>query len=216
MVGKLINSVGEGFTARWMAKQQKKELANLKESNYIAPGLLQAEALASKNTNATRYAGQDIDEANIRQGSANAVSNVSRATTSSTNLVNAAMGIQGNENRAMTGVSRTLQNFKDRNQANWTRLLLQKAGAQAGNRRQFEASKSALQGAIMQNKARQRNAFWNAGSAVGDMAETYFSGGSSKLAERFNKGRNARSVNWMNQMFSKQYDNINAPENGYV
>jgi hypothetical protein len=177
MVGRLISNIGEGFTARWLAKKQKKELDNLKESDFIPPSLLQAESLASKNTNASRYAGQDIDEANIRQSSANAVSNVSRATTSSTNLVNAAMGIQGNENRAMQGVSKTMQNFKDRNQANWTRLLLLKANAQAGNRRQYEASKSALQGAIMQNKARQRNAFWNAGGSALDSGLAFAAGG---------------------------------------
>ena len=177
MIGKLVSSIGEGFTARWLAKKQQKELDNLKESDYIAPGLLQAEALANKNANATRYAGQDIDEANIRQNSANAMSNVSRATTSGTNVVNAALGIQGNENRAMQGVSKTLQNFKDRNQANWTRLLLQKANAQLGNRRQYEASKSALQGAIMQNKARQRNAFWNAGGSALDSGLAFVAGG---------------------------------------
>ena len=177
MIGKLVSSVGEGFTARWLAKQQQKELNSLKESDYIAPGLLQAEALANKNANATRYAGQDIDEANIRQNSANAMSNVSRGTTSGTNVVNAALGIQGNENRAFQGVSKTLQNFKDRNQANWTRLLLQKANAQMGNRRQYEASKSALQGAIMQNKARQRNAFWNAGGSALDSGLAFAAGG---------------------------------------
>lgn len=219
MVGQVISGIGQALSARRMRKDQEKVLKNLQESNFISPALLQAEAAASKDLNATRYAGQDQDEARIRQSSSNAFDNVSRATTSSTNLVNAAMGIQGNQNRAMAGVGQRLQQVKEGQRGRWTNLLLQKAGQQLSNRRQYEGTKSALQGAIMQNRARQTNALWNAGAGVADAAEAYFSGGTSKIAERFNKGRSGGGGgNWWNQMakYGTQYDNINAPEQGYV
>lgn len=220
MVGNIISGIGEALSARKMRKAQEKELNNLKESSFISPALLQAEAAASKDLNTTRYAGQDQDEAAIRQNAANAFSNVSRATTSSTNLVNAAMGIQGNQNRAMDRVAQRFQQVKDGLRGRWTNLLLQKAGQQLSNRRQYEATKSSLKGAIMQNRARQSNAIWNAGAGVADAAEAYLSGGNSILANRLNKGGfgGRGTDSWWNQMakFGRQYDNINAPEEGYV
>jgi hypothetical protein len=174
MSGKLVSAFGEAIAARRMRKTQEKELKNLKESTFIAPGLLQAEALAQKNANATRYAGQDQDEANIRQGAATAFDNVSRSTTSSANLVNAAMGIQANQNKAMQNVAQTGQQIRQQNMGGWTNLLLQKAGQQSANRKQFEATSSALRGAIMQNRARQTNALWNGAAAVADDINGFF------------------------------------------
>jgi hypothetical protein len=197
MIGKIFSSIGEGFAARRLRKDQQKALNNLKESNFIAPSLLQAEQLAQKNVNATRYAGQDQDEANIRQGAATAYDNVARATTSGSNLVNAALGIQTNQNKAMQNVAQTGQRIRQGNQAGWTNLLLQKAGAQTYNRRQYEGSKSALQGAIMQNRARQKNAFWNAGAALLDTAEegakAFVTGGASLMGG----GSGGGQANWL-------------------
>ena len=177
MIGQIISSIGEGITANRMAKEQKKALKNLKESDYIAPGLLQAAAGAEKRANASRYEGQDIDEANIKQASATAFNNTAKATTSSTNLLNSAMGIQAAENKAMDNVSSTLQQFKRGNQKDFNNLLLDKADAQLGNRRQYEATKSSLQGAIMQNKAKRNNAWWNAAGGIADTATSFATGG---------------------------------------
>jgi len=174
MSGKLVSAIGEATASRRMRKTQEKELKNLKESNFISPALLQAEAMAARNANTTRYVGQDQDEANIRQSSATAFDNTSRATTSGSNLVNAAMGIQANQNKAMQNVAQTGQRVRQANMGGWTNLLLQKAGQQLNNRRQFEASASALRGAIMQNRAKQTNALWNGAAAVADDINGFF------------------------------------------
>jgi hypothetical protein len=166
----IINGLGKFFSGKKMAKQQKKALKNLKEDTYISPALLQALGGAEKRSNATMYAGQDIDQANLDRNANNAFSNVSRATTSSPNLVNAAMAIQGQKNVAQQWIQRNLAVFKDSANKDFTNLLLQKANAQLGNHRQYQAAKSALQGAAMQNNAQANNALWNAGAQVGGAA----------------------------------------------
>jgi hypothetical protein len=165
---KLLGGLGKGLTANSMVKDQKRALKNLKMDNYISPALTQALGNSQKRLNATMYAGQDIDQANIEKSSANAFNNVQRATTSSTNLLNAAMGIQGAENQQKQGLQRNLAAFKDGANRDFTGLLIQKAGVQDANRRQYQAAKSALQGSIMQNKAIGKNAFWNAGAGALD------------------------------------------------
>lgn len=187
-LGAIIGAVGRGLTARSMRKRQERALRELKESNFISPALLEAEAEAQKSMNASRYSGQDIDEANIRQASANAMDNVARSTTSSANLVNAAMGIQTNQNRANQGLSRVLQDFKRSNKANWRNTLVQKGQQQLANRRQYEASKSALQGAIMANRATQSNALWNAAGGLVDAGAMALSGGGTGLGAMLRKG----------------------------
>ena len=177
----LIGGVGKKIAADNFADKQRNALKNLKESQFISPALLDAIGGAQKRKDATMYAGQDIDQANIQRSANNAYSNLARGTTSSTNLVNGAMAIQGQQNIANQGLQRNLAQFKDQANRDFTSLLLQKANAQAGNRRQYEASKSALQGAIMQNEAQGDNALWNGVSQVGgSLLGTAMGGGFGK------------------------------------
>lgn len=157
----VVGGVGKAVSANSLANKQRKALDDLKESNYIAPGLLQATDLAQKRANATKYAGQDQDQEALQRNAANAFNNVSRGTTSGVNLTNAAMQIQGNQNQGAQSISRNLQNFNQQGQRDFTSMLIQQANQQNKNREQYLSAKSALQGAIMNNEAQRDNAWWN-------------------------------------------------------
>lgn len=129
------------------AKTLKKRYNELTESSYIPPSLNQAINNAGNQANATRYAGQDVDEQNIRNASNTAITNVQRGATSSANVLNAASQIQGNQNKAMAQVGGTLQRNKNQWFNNFNNLLLGRADRQQRNRDQYLAAKSALLGA---------------------------------------------------------------------
>jgi hypothetical protein len=173
----LVGGIGKKIAADNLANKQRNALNNLKESQFISPALLEALGNSQKRKDATMYAGQDIDQANIQRSAGSAFANLSRGTTSSTNLVNGAMAIQGQQNIANQGIQRNLAQFKDRANQDYTQLLLQKGNVQMANRRQYEASKSALQAAIMQNEAQGDNALWNAFSQIGGAAAAAGSAG---------------------------------------
>lgn len=151
--------------------QQKKMAKRLKESTYIPPALLEAEAKARKEANATRYAGQEVDEANLSQASATAVSNVNKAATNSGDALNMGAAIVGSEQRQKMQLGKTLQQFKQRGKEMQRQTLYQKAQAQARNRAAYEAAKSALTGASIQNT-------YSGVSDVGGAAASYFGNGS--------------------------------------
>jgi len=146
---------------------QKKRAKRLKESTYIPPALLEAEAQARKQANATRYAGQEVDEANIAQASATAVSNVNKAATNSADALNMGAAIVGSEQKQKQQLGKTLQMFKQRGQDNVRQTLYQKAQVQARNRASYEAAKSALTGASIQN-------IYGGVSDFGGAAASYF------------------------------------------
>jgi hypothetical protein len=130
---------------------QKNKAKNLKESTFIPPAVLEAERLAKQQENATRYAGQDVDETNIRQGTATGISNVNKAATSSADALNMGSAIVGREQNQMRQLGKTLQMFKEQGRQSRRQALTQKAFAQARNKQQFEAAKSGLKGAATQN-----------------------------------------------------------------
>lgn len=127
------------------------------QKNYISPALLDAIGMGQKRMNASMYAGQDVDQANVNRSANNAYSNVARSTTSGTNLANSALAIQGQQNIANQGIQRNLAQYKDQSAKDFTSLLLQKANAQYGQKRYNDQ----IQGSIWQNQAAGSNAVWN-------------------------------------------------------
>lgn len=169
----LIGGIGKSITAGNMADKQREYLKNLKEDQTISPALLEALGGAQKRKDATMYAGQDIDQANIDRNANQVFNNVTRGTTSSTNVVNAAMGIQGQKNLAEQGIQKNLAQYRDNANQDYTNLLLQKASMQNQNHQKFLGAKSALQGAAMQNDAISQNALWDSVSQLGGAAAGY-------------------------------------------
>lgn len=182
----LISGIGKSIAAGNMADKQKQYIKNLKEDQYISPALLDALGNSQKRKDATMYAGQDVDQANIDRNANQAFNNVTRGTTSSTNVVNAAMGIQGQKNIAEQQIQKNLAQYKDSANQDFTNLLLNKASVQNQNHQRFLGAKSALQGAEMQNESISDNAIWDSLSQVGGAAAGYgvskYMGGGMKSA----------------------------------
>lgn len=130
---------------------QKRKAKKLKESTFIPPALLEAERLARNQENTTRYAGQDVDENNIRQATATGISNVNKAATSSADALNMGSAIVGREQNQMRQLGKTLQMYKEQGRQSRRQALREKAYAQARNKQTFEEAKSALTGASIQN-----------------------------------------------------------------
>lgn len=127
------------------ARKQRKEAK--KAEGYVPPALKAAENIDRIKSNATRYAGQDIDEANIRQASSDAIGNTQRASSSSGDVLNASARIQGQQNKAMQNVSRGAMMFRENAMDKYRNTQGQVAQAQADSRGYAEG----LRGAAMQN-----------------------------------------------------------------
>lgn len=142
----------------FQANKQRKEAD--KAANYIPPSLLEEESLARTQAGATRYAGQDQDEANVRQGVADTFANVSRASTSSGDILNAASKLDNSQSKALQGIQRTGQVFKQNAMDRLRGTLARKAGAQmqarmyaenlrgAAAKNEYNAVNSALGGVV--------------------------------------------------------------------
>lgn len=160
----IVGGVGKAITAKQLKDKQNDLAANLKESTYISPALLEATANAKKRATVGQYAGQEQDVAALDKNAANALSNAQRGSTSGTDIVNTAMQVQGNKNAALQNIARNQQAFNQQGNNDFNNMLLKQAGQEAENHQQYLAAKSALQGAAMQNDIIAQNAWWNLGS----------------------------------------------------
>jgi hypothetical protein len=166
--------------------KQKKMAKRLKESTYIPPALLEAESKARKEANATRYAGQEVDEANIAQASATAVSNVNKAATNSADALNMGAAIVGSEQKQKMQLGKILQQSKIRGKEIQRETLYKKAQAQARNRAAYEAAKSALTGASIQNTYSGVSDIGGAAAAFG--SANFLGGGNKATLDKINQG----------------------------
>lgn len=160
----LAIAAAQGISQLSRARKQKKAAADaLKHRN---PALDAATNSANNEANATRYAGQDIAEQNIRQGVADAYSNVTRATRSSADAVNAAARLQSAQQRAYQGVAQNNAAFRQNAADKYRGMLLRQAGLRDENRQYSET----LKGAAAQNQYNALN------SVLGGVAMTNWGG----------------------------------------
>lgn len=139
-----VAAVGAASKLIGAAKQRREAK---KAAKYVPAGLTEALNETRLQSMASRYPGQDMDEANVRQGTSNAFANAQRATRSSSDLLNVAAQLQGTQNTAMQGIARQGQVFRQNSMDKYRNLLLQKADVQMGGKRYSEA----LKGAANQN-----------------------------------------------------------------
>lgn len=137
----LLVGAGQAGYQFFQAAKQRREAEKAK--NYLPPGLVQAENIARVEAGATRYPGQTRDESNIRQNTADTFQNVSRATTSSGDLLNAASKLNNAQGRALEGVARNADIFKQNALDRYRSTLAQKAGYQMQARMYSEQLKGA-------------------------------------------------------------------------
>lgn len=176
---------GQAIYQYFQGEKQKNEAK--KAESYVPPSLLQEENMARVQAGATRYAGQDQDETLVRQGTADTFANVSRATTSSGDLLNAASKLDASQSKAFQGIAKTGQIFHQNAMDRLRGTLARKAGAQMQSRMYAEN----LRGAATQNQ-------YNAAKTLG--------GGivQAGLANDWNKtfGQNTNSTMMFNPMSS--------------
>lgn len=142
----LAIGAGQALFQAFQSGRQRRA-ANQAEG-FIPPGLKEEENIARTQAGATRYAGQDQDEAQVRQGVSDTFSNVSRATTSSGEVLNAASKLSGAQDRAIQGIQRTGQVFRQNAMDRLRGTLARKAGAQMQARMYAEN----LRGAAARNE----------------------------------------------------------------
>lgn len=138
--------LAQGIGQLYQAEQEKK-LAQ-EALNYMPAGLTEATNSARAQTNSQRYAGQDTDEANIRQNTADTFSNVSKSTRSPGTLLNAASQLNTAQARGMNQVGQRAAAFRENAMDKYRNMLLQQSNVQMGNQRYSQA----LQGAATRNK----------------------------------------------------------------
>lgn len=156
----LLVGLGTGLFQAAAAGRQRRQARRMQPSSFIPPALREAEGSASREAMATRYPGQDVDEANVRQTATDAFHNVARSSSSPSATVNAASRLAGFQQREMRRIGAEARRFRANATDRLRQIQLRKAGVQAENRRQFEAAKSALRGASSQN-------LFNAISSIG-------------------------------------------------
>jgi hypothetical protein len=151
------------------ASKQKKEAERAKR--YKNPAIESAASMARAEANSTRYAGQDIDESNVRQGVSDTLSNIQRSSRSSGDILNAASRVSGQQQREYQNIAKGSQIFRKGAADSYRQAQMAQAGVQDSNRQYSEA----LKGASSQN---QFNA-WN--TLLGGVASTNFGGGAKNF-----------------------------------
>lgn len=149
------------------ARKQKKEAQ--KALKYRNPALDTATNMARGESLTTRYAGQDQDEANVRQAAADSFANVKRASRSSADVLNTAARLQTGQQRGYQAIGQQGQAFRQSAAEKYRQMLLRQAGLRDDNRQYSEA----LKGAASQNEYNALNSF------LGGVASTNFGGGSA-------------------------------------
>lgn len=133
-------------------RKQRKMARGLKQDTYIPPGLQEAESLARVQAFSPRGYNQGVTEANLRKSGASASYNVGLGARGAGARLSAQGGI------ADKVMNKTLQLGEiNRNQGQGRidrlmRMLGLRAGQESFNRQQFQATKSSLLGAGMQNQ----------------------------------------------------------------
>lgn len=145
------------------AIQQNVLAKNLKKSNYIPPGMTEAEAMARAASNATQAPGQSVAEDKVDQQTANTTAAVRTAAKDSSTVLDKVQQADAISKSKKNDINAKAQEFKYRNQKSLEGTLKQKAQYQQNNENQYNAAKSALRGASDVNAF---NAAQNLGTAA--------------------------------------------------
>lgn len=137
---------GQAIYQLFQGQKQRREAD--KVQGYVPPSLVEEENLARTQAGATQYAGQAEDESRVRQGVADTFANVSRASTSSGDVLNAASKLHGAQSDAMQGIAKTGQIFRQSALDRLRGAQARKAGAQMQSRMYAEN----LRGAAARNE----------------------------------------------------------------
>jgi hypothetical protein len=147
--------------------KQKKWAKNLKESKYIPQELMDSMNLTKQGAYSNRSFNQGVDEANLRKGTAGTRYAASQSSGSSAQKL---AGVAASETSYLNRLKALRE--KGRNERldrvdKYTDASRDVASVKLVNRRRYEAAKSALLGASMQNIY---GGIGSMGNAIGDIA----------------------------------------------
>lgn len=209
----LALGAAQGLFQGISAISQKRKANKLKASTFEPPALTEEANIARTQANASRYAGQDIDEENLRQSGADSVSNAERAATSSGQLLNVGSKISKQTDRGFRNIARQGEAFRQNALDKYRGVLRSKAQNQLNNQNQFQAAKSALIGSSNQNAYNALSSVLG-GAAISDFNKTGKSNQfvqSNPFADTFSgSGFNPNmfsSYKWNPNAFSANYSN---------
>jgi hypothetical protein len=131
--------------------RQNRMAKDLEPSNYIPPALLEAENSQRRAANATSLPGQEGINEQIRISSAASNEAVRRGSKDSATVLEKIQEQEAMNQATQRNMSIQLENYRDQKEEDLNRTLVQKAGVQEQNQRQYEEAKSALKGAAGQN-----------------------------------------------------------------
>lgn len=142
------------------AKKQQKEAT--KTMDYRNPYIDSAAAEAQNQAKSSRYIGQDIDETNVRQGVTDTFGNISRATRSSGDILNAASRLSGQQQKAYQDIGKSAQIFRQGAMDKYRQTQMQQAGVADQNRAYSEN----LKGSAAQNQYNSVNSLLGGAAAA--------------------------------------------------
>jgi len=131
--------------------RQKQLAKNLKQDTYIPGALREAEARTRTRAGVTKLPGQDRAEEKIKSTTANTIAVTRRNAKDSTTVLEKTQQADAVSKAAVGDMNARVEGYKLKNEEKLNQVLSQKASYQKANKDQFDAAKSALEGASSQN-----------------------------------------------------------------
>lgn len=203
----LLIAAGQAGYQLYQSSQQKK--AARKAMNNMPSALTESANIAKTQASVNRYPGQEQDEAAIRQGTADTFNNMSRSTTSSSDLLNSSSLLQAQQQKSIQQIAKQGSIFKQNALDKYRGALSQISDVQDGNRRYAEN----LRGAASRNEYNAVNSL-GAGVATAfgqnDWNKT-FGGNSGAMNPNIGTGSyngfQPNSFRWNNQAYGGRFFN---------
>lgn len=139
----LAIAAASAYAQHRQAEKQKDAAA--KALNRRNPALDSATNQSQALANSSRYAGQDVDEANVRQATADTFNNISKASRSSGDILNAGARLQNQQAKGYQAIAQGAAGFRQSAAEKYRQMLLQQAGQLNDNYQYSEALKGASQ-----------------------------------------------------------------------
>lgn len=157
-----LAALGKAGYQAYQADQQKKEAKKLKPSNYVPPGVQEAESNARLKANSSVAPGYGRTVDKLRTSTANTVARLQKASTNSNVIQQGVMDADSKEKEILKDLEVKNEAFKADNMGKLNQVLGLKGVYQEKSRDDYNAAKSALLGASKKNNY----------NAVSGLAET--------------------------------------------
>lgn len=147
-----IAALAQAGYQMYQGHKQKEMAKKLKPSNYVPPGLKEAEALAKGAANATTAPGFGILSDRLKTQGANTVDRIQRSTSNPNLIQQAVADTDAREKEIMKDLAINNEAFRAQNRNQVIGLAQRRGAYEKDSWDAFNATKSALMGAGMRNQ----------------------------------------------------------------